>query len=238
MKIKYIIVLFSLIGIQACSSVTGPVHFYSGQPRPGTETARIQVPAPITIVKIDGKEVEVPSKEDGYYLVYLLPGLHRIDFKYELVWGDNESGMLIRSDIVGVETQFYKGMSYELTYSVPEGEEEAYEMARENEFKATLVESGTGRQVASRSIAELNEFRTSVVNQPASAVVALPKSRPEAVAKPGSVVTPAGIDADTATREDAVKRLKFWWLMANEAERERFRRWMRQVDNAEKQEVK
>ena len=74
--------------------------------------------------------------------------------------------------------------------------------------------------------------------QPSSAVVAIPEiqeNRSGVLTESRSVVTPSGIDADTATREDAVKRLKFWWLMANEAERERFRRWMKQVDNAEKQ---
>ena len=103
MTAQRIFIVFSVIWLQACSSVSGPVHFYSGQPRPDNQTARLKVPAAITVVKIDGKKVEVPSKDDGFYQVYLLPGLHRIDFKYDLSWGDNVSGMLIRSDVVGVE---------------------------------------------------------------------------------------------------------------------------------------
>ena len=234
MKIfKHLLVFVLLSLLVACNSVSGPVHFYPGQPRPATETAQVKIPAAITVVKIDGEKVNVPSKEEGYYYLYLLPGLHRIEFKYELTWG-NDGGMLLRSNVTGIETRLYAGMHYELTYPVPEGEREAYFLA--SEFKANLVEVKTGRQVKSRSIAELGEFRTNVVNQPTSAVVGIP-DRSEVVTRPEDTVTPATIDADTATREDAVKRLKFWWLMANEVERERFRRWMKQVDSAEKQGV-
>jgi uncharacterized protein YccT (UPF0319 family) len=38
--------------------------------------------------------------------------------------------------------------------------------------------------------------------------------------------------ADTAVKEDTVKRLKFWWLMSNESEREEFKRWMKTVDES------
>ena len=126
---------------------------------PDSETARIKIPAAITVVNIDGKEAKVPSKDDGFYDIYLLPGVHRIDFKYELAWGDNVSGMLIRSDVVGVESRFYAGMQYELTYPVPGGQEEAYEMAMATEFRAKLIEQKTGRQVPSRSVTELNAFK-------------------------------------------------------------------------------
>ncbi|MEJ2142305.1 MAG: DUF2057 family protein [Gammaproteobacteria bacterium] len=227
---KTLSILFGVSWLQACNSVSGPVHFYTGQPRSGNDTARLKVPAAITVTKIDGKEVKVPSKEEGFYEVFLLPGLHRIDFKYELSWGDNVSGMLIHSDVVGVETRLYAGKTYDLVYRVPADMEEAYDIAAASEFKARLVEQGTGRQVMSRSVSELDEFRLTAANEQGNTDITPQVVAPVTAEKPARISAPKGIDAETAAREDAVKRLKFWWLMANEIERQQFRDWMKSVD--------
>ena len=250
MKIQYrCLLLFGLIGLQACSSVEGPVHFYSGQARSNSETARLNVPAPLTVVKIDGREVEVPSKNEGFYEIYLLPGVHRIDFKYELSWGDEVSGMLVKSDVVGVESQFFAGKLYELTYSVPTDLDEAYDMTRD--FRAQLLEKYTGRQVASRTMIELNEFssKSSDVairdNSTQPKDISLPTvetfgatatnniNAPAPNSKAKTVIVPKDIKADTVVREDAVKRLKFWWLIANETERNSFKKWIKLVEDTE-----
>ncbi|MCK5385606.1 MAG: DUF2057 family protein [Gammaproteobacteria bacterium] len=232
LKTQHILLLFSLIWIQSCSTVSGPVHFYSGQPRHNSETARLHIPGPITVKKIDGKKVDVPSIDDGFYEIYLLPGIHRIDFKYELYWGDNISGMLMESDVVGVETRFFAGMNYELTYPVPNDEEEADEMT--SQFKAKLLEKKTGRQVASRSTAELDEFRIKTPIKYSSGNATQPKVNHAPITKSiGGVMVPTDITADTAVREDTVKRMKFWWLMANEEERKRFKEWMKSAEGVE-----
>ena len=231
MKFQHrLILLFVFLVLQACSTVEGPVHFYSGSPRADTETARLKVPAPITVVAIDGREVEVPSKEEGFYEIYLLPGVHRVDFKYELSWGDNVSGMLVKSDVVGVESQFFTGKHYELSYPVPTDQEEAYTMARK--FSAQLLETETGRQVGSRPVAELNEFRTKTSFALSDEAVS-PAPAPVPTPKKDVVTAPTGITADTAVHEDAVKRLKFWWLMANEEEQAQFKKWMQSVERPE-----
>lgn len=231
MKLRQILlILFLVSGLQACASVSGPVHFYSGQPRSGSETARLKIPAAITVTSIDGKEIKVPSKEQGFYEIFLLPGLHRIDFKYELSWGDNESGMLIHSDVVGVESRLYAGKTYDLVYRVPADMEEAYDMTAASEFKARLVEQGTGRQVMSRPVSELDKFKLTAVNEPGNMEVSPQVVAPVAPEKPAEILAPKGMNADTAAREDTVKRLKFWWLMANEKERQQFRDWMKSVD--------
>lgn len=261
MKIQYILSLLLLLGLQACSSVEGPVHFYAGQPRPPAETAQLKVPAALTVVKIDGREVKVPSQTEGYYAIYLLPGVHRVDFKYELSWGDNDSGMLVKSDVVGVESQFFAGKKYELVYPVPTEEEEAFWMARR--FKAQLVEMDTGRQIATRPTTELNAIRSkAAMADPGSATIqanvkpvtttgstgdmvptdfnadiGLPKDtdkhKPEATVDSTGVAVPANINEESAVREDSVKRLKFWWLMANEEERSRFKKWLKFLEGGE-----
>lgn len=232
MKIQRILLLFfSLLWLQACSVVSGPVHLYSGQPRPNSETAQLRVPGPITVKKIDGREVKVPSIEDGFYEIYLLPGQHRIDFKYELDWGASNSGMFIKSDVVSVQTQFSAGMNYELTYPIPQDEDEAYDMSLK--FKATLLEKKTGRLVASRTMAEFGAFnmKAPIVASTKDTIRSKDSSVP--VTASAIVKVPADINADTVAREDTVKRLKFWWLIANEKERKRFKKWMKLIENVE-----
>ena len=230
--LRIFLILFSLIWLQACTLVSGPVHFYSGQPRNNSETARLSIPGPITVTKIDGKKVDVPSIDEGFYEIYLLPGIHRIDFKFEQNWGDSLDGMLIKSDVVGVESRFFAGMNYELTYPIPEGEDEAFEMSLQ--FKAKLLETKTGRQVASRSIAELNEFRIRAPITRNNEDTIQPKVKPIPIAaSTGGVTVPADINADTAVAKDTVKRMKFWWLMANEEERKRFKQWIKSVEGVE-----
>lgn len=221
--------LFLLVLLQACNSVPGPQHIYAGQPQAENKIAHLRIPAAITLTKIDNKTIKVPSIEEGYYDIFLLPGVHRIDFKYELVWGDNVSSMLIHSDEVGIESRFYAGKIYELTYKVPTDQDEAYHMAMVNEFKAHLVEKGTDRVVASRSVSELNEFSLGGANVMTNRIT---PNTPGAVAAESSstVTAPVGMDADTAAREDAVKRLKFWWLMANDKERKQFKEWMKALE--------
>ena len=229
---RIFLILFSLIWIQACTVVSGPVHFYSGQPRNKSETARLSIPGPITVMKIDGRKVDVPSIDEGFYEIYLLPGIHRIDFKFEQYWGDNLDGIYIKSNVVGVESHFFAGKNYELTYPIPKGPDEAFEMSFQ--FKAKLVETKTGRQVASRSTAELDEFRIRAPITHSNEGIIQSKVKPVPIVEfTGSNTVPTDINADTAARKDAVKRMKFWWLMANEKERSRFKDWMKSVEGVE-----
>lgn len=217
--------VFCAACLQACSAA-GPVHVYEGAERPVDELAHVMMPGPISVLEIDGVEADVPSVEDGFYHLYLLPGRHRLDFRYELYWGSPVSGYLVQSDPLAVETQLAAGRTYELQYPEPSDQHEAEKLAAD--FSARLVERETGRQIVARSPQELERSgtRTALVNQPISdgnATAAEYSSTPR---------PPRDIDADTAAREDALKRLKFWWLMANADERRRFLEWMRSLQPA------
>lgn len=204
----FLILLTTLIS--ACAP-SGPVKFYDGATKAPGEIARVRVPGPITVLEIDGRKVDSPSREDGFYELHLSPGRHRITFKYELYWGSANSGMLIKSDPSEVSHDFAAGQVYELVYEKPESEDEAFTMA--SDFQATLVEAGGTTRVASYPPDQ----------RPAPVVSPAPASSPQT-----PVVSSTMPGADQAVREDAVKRLKFWWLMADEKEREAFRTWMQQ----------
>lgn len=225
--LRIFLMVFLFVGLQACF-VSGPVHFYSGHRLSKSETARLSVPGPITVTMIDGKEVDVPSINDGFYEIFLLPGPHRISFMFEQDWGGSLDGFLIKSDVVGVDSQFISGMNYELTYPVPENADEAFDMSAM--FKARLVEKETGRHVESRSIDELNALKALA---PVTQNNEETKVKPAPSAVSSSVTVPSDINADSAVAKDAVKRMKFWWLIANEDERKRFKQWMKSTEGVE-----
>ncbi|MDZ7804798.1 DUF2057 family protein [Thiohalophilus sp.] len=204
--------------LTACAP-TGPVKFYNGPDKPLSEIALIRVPGPITTLAIDGRDIRSPSKEEGFYELHLSPGQHTLTFKYELYWGSADTGMLIKSSPTRVQAHFQVGQVYELRYDEPESEDEAFTMA--SDFQATLVERGSGQRIAATPS---DEYPSGITNaEPVVPQTSTPTTAPAQAQANRSLP-----DADQAVNEDAVKRLKFWWLMADEAERETFRKWMQQ----------
>jgi uncharacterized protein YccT (UPF0319 family) len=213
-------VFFSAMLVMACSP-TGPVRFYSGPPQPKDKLAIIVVPAPITVRSIDGQEVDSPSKESGSYEVQLTPGHHLIAFRYELFWGTNDSGTLIKSHEVGVDAEFEAGKTYAIRYKVPSSTSEAADFR--TDFTATLVDQSGGQQYRSYVIRNMDNVlaakrigTAAATTNPATAAATI---RPSAASP--------GLSADAAEKANPVKRLKFWWLMANEQERKQFTQWMK-----------
>ncbi|MDR9436608.1 MAG: DUF2057 family protein [Thiohalophilus sp.] len=180
-----------------------------------SEIALVKVPGPITTLAIDGRDIRAPSKEEGFYELHLSPGQHTLSFKYELYWGSSDSGMMIKSSPTEVQAHFRAGQVYELRYERPESEDEAFTMA--SDFQATLVERSGGQRIAATPS---DEYPSGITN--AEPVV------PETPAPAQTQASGSLPDANQAVNEDAVKRLKFWWLMADETEREAFRQWMQQ----------
>jgi uncharacterized protein YccT (UPF0319 family) len=217
---RYRALLLSIIAVSlliSCS-VTGPVRFYSGPPRPLDQLAIVKVPAAITVRSIDGQKVKSPSMETGTYELQLEPGHHLIAFRYYLNWVTGDSGMMVASKDVGVDTVFEAGKTYEIRYKVPRNADEAYDFM--TSFDATLVDLSSGQQYNSYEIQNLDTILAAKrlgVNATASQV-----------GVPAATTTPAPtLSADAAVKEDPVKRLKFWWLMANEQQRKEFSQWMK-----------
>jgi uncharacterized protein YccT (UPF0319 family) len=207
MKIRSLLLIALNISLVTACSATGPVKFYSGTTPPRDQLAIVTVPAPITVLSIDGKEVDAPSQEEGTYEVQLEPGPHFIAFRYELYWGTNEHGMLIKSPQVAVDTNFIAGHSYELRYKVPGDADEAENYL--TKFEANLVDRDNGQQYASYPAKDINQ------------IIASRKLHPP---QPS---TSTAMSADAVMKQDPIKRLKFWWLMANEQERKQFTDWMK-----------
>jgi len=222
---RFLLLLLAGVALQACAP-TGPVKFYEGANRPDDQIAKVMVPGPITVKSIDARPENVPAKESGFYDLQLPPGKHLIAFKYELYWGSEVSGLMVKSNLVAVDTNFEAGKIYELSYPRPEDEDQAFAMSQQ--FSANLVDRQTGEKTASYAIENANTAMLAFSKQTPVSGTSAASSPAQGRAPSSTPATGALPDADQAAREDALKRLKFWWLMASEAEREEFRKWMQQ----------
>lgn len=213
--------LFAIF-VSACSA-TGPVRFYQGPPKPTDQVGVVIVPAALNVRSIDGRAVNSPSKDSGTYQLQLLPGHHLIAFRYEMSWGDNTISRMIRSDEVGVDTVFNAGTTYKLEYKVPHSMEEAYDVARH--FSATLVNDQTGEKYASFDIENLNAalIARGIIKTKNQVPLAQNNAATHTHAEAANMTSMA----DKAVNQDPVKRLKFWWLMANKKQRKEFSDWMK-----------
>lgn len=241
MPLRYLSLFLVFLTALGCSA-KGPVTFFPNAVNGVGGLARVVVPAPITVLSIDGTDVKAPSKETGTYELHMEPGHHLIAFKYKLWWGTTISGYMVESKTVGVDAQFEDGKVYELTYKELRDEIEASNY-RSN-FKATLIEPTSGLKVESypvgdlgRMLAAKNISRTTSATPAEDRVKQLKywwhladenerkeftgwmKTATETYSTPSS--------AESAVKADTVKQLKYWWLGANEKERQEFTDWMK-----------
>lgn len=201
MKIHHALLAFlTFTSVTACAP-SGPIKFYDNAALTQKDLAIVVIPGPITMHSIDGKVVKSPSSETQSYEVHLPPGHHYLVFKYELFWGDMTAGLLIKSKLTGVDTDFVAGRTYDLKYKIPSTESEAFQFTKE--FNVTLVDRTSDQQVSSYRIDDIDGFIKS---------------------KMASTAAPA---ATPAVKQNAVKQLEYWWLLANAEERQEFTSWMK-----------
>ena len=224
-----LLILLSAFVLQACST-PGSVKFYEGPTRPDSEIAIISVPAAISMRSIDGQNVKSPSKESGTYEVLVLPGHHLIVFRYYNFWPYGDAGMMVKSNDVGVDAVFEAGKHYILRYKEPHSFEEAKIFY--SDFNANLVDISNGKEYSSFEVSDQNSLFARIKNYFDPNGAPKTTNAPAATAvvpivATASATTAPPMNADAAMKEDPVKRLKYWWLMANENERKQFTAWMK-----------
>jgi uncharacterized protein YccT (UPF0319 family) len=228
-----LLMLLSAFALLACSTASS-VKFYEGPTRPDSEIAIITVPAAITMRSIDGQNVKSPSKDSGTYEVQLQPGPHLVVFRYYSYWAYGDAGVMVKSNDVGVEAVYEAGKHYLLRYQEPHSFEEA--KAYFSEFHATLVDINSGKQYSSFEVSDQNSLFARIKNYfdpngapkvtPPTTTAVAPMAAATTVAATNTAASPT-LSADAAMNEDPVKRLKFWWLMANDTQRKEFTKWMK-----------
>lgn len=231
-----LLLLLSPLVLMACS-VKGPIKYYEGPTRPDDQIAIVTVPAAISMRSIDGKDVKSPSKESGTYDVQLPPGHHLIVFRYYNYWPYGDAGIMIKSKDVGINTTFEAGKHYVISYPVPQRLEEAENFF--SDFSATMVDTSSGKKFSSFEVndqsslfAQIKGYFSSDSGTNKATATTTADAAPAVAAATMTATAATAASADAAVKEDPVKRLKFWWLMANESERKEFTEWMKNANES------
>ena len=131
--------------------------------------------------------------------------------------------MMVKSNDVGVDAVFEAGKTYAIRYKEPGTFEEAKNYF--TDFSATLIDLGNGKEYSSYKIENLPSILAAKQINAGTGSTTGTNMAPAVVVPAAAAMSTT--TADAAVKEDPVKRLKFWWLMANENERKQFSAWMK-----------
>lgn len=100
------------------------------QTPPVTETGdgpvRVDIPATVLLLAIDGRETRSPSLYQGSYILRLPAGQHTLLLQYEQNWNRmDEAGHIIRSVPVQIDSQFVPGTAYRIQHPAFSNRDEA-----------------------------------------------------------------------------------------------------------------
>jgi uncharacterized protein YccT (UPF0319 family) len=115
----------------------------------------------------------------------------------------------VESEDYAVRAELKPGHSYVMQYQAPKSKTEAFRFTRS--MKITLVDEQDGTQ-----------FAILPANHPG--LYQLATTPPAA---PAAAASSLAQQEQNVMQEDPLKRLKFWWLMAEEKDRQAFLEWMK-----------
>lgn len=246
-----IMVLASLI--VACSASSRVVRVYDGGSRDESQVARIETPATIKMLSIDGQQQKTYLTDSISMTYELLPGEHTIVYQYNSIWSvprgveredfAEDTAKVQNVDSVPIEAviDLEPGGRYKITHREAKNIRDAQTMAAK--FSAEIV-SESGEQVAQRSrmmAADTVATSDSTAVAPGETVGAGSSAAPLPVPVPvssGATVdapavaanakTGAAASASGSESADGVSRLeglKVLWGKASKEDKKEFLRW-------------
>lgn len=192
---------------------------------PGTSSladdalAVVELPYALTLLAVDGEPVAAP-RSDGNSHAHLVPGTRRLHFAYEKNWGNPGTyDWVYSAHVVEIELSARAGVLYRAGYPEPANRQAAVRLARDLRL---WIDSPDGTRVASRQVAPYGSPLSRLIRSNGGESTA------------GAAVAPAataGNSVDQAeallAEQDALQRLKLWWKLASDEQREEFQQWVR-----------
>lgn len=210
---KYSVLVFTMIFLSACAG-TEYTRLYEGDTRPDNEVVKLFVPYELEIVIIDNQEFKTPYTPDGKYQIDLLPGKHNIKLSYKEFWGVSTGGAVVVSDIFYFDFVTVAGTQYEFKHNGPNNLARANLDNSVSDITVWLSLTGSEQKIqATRRVAY-----GSYLNRTIGIV--------DKVETQGSSVIA------TTAQQDPLKKLQYWWKMADDKKRQFFKEWLiaRSVD--------
>lgn len=196
--------------VDGCATQSDPVRLYQGPARAPDAVATLSAPTAIELLALDSQEVKLRYGAGGDYRVQLLPGPHTLGVIYKEFWGTALNGGVVVSDVYFIKFDAERGARYQLAHDGPRDVTTA--SGHWDKPRIWLVDTAAGRRI--------DAYRTE-------------KHIPAVVRAFDSGATDDDAQAalsseDALMRQDALKRLKFWWKLAGAQDRTMFGNWLGQ----------
>lgn len=176
--------------------------------------ARLSVPNALTLLTVDGEEVPASRGYDSYE-VRLAPGTRRLRFAYEKNWGSAGEYDWVYSDhVVEIVFDVYSGARYTTGYPEPANRNAAMRLADD---LRVWIDDPAGRRLTSRQVAAHGSPLTRLLARGSAAAVTDAASGSDSVGQAEAVLA----------QQDALERLKLWWKLASDSQREQFQVWIK-----------
>ena len=222
-RVSTVLLCAAVLGAGACSSHTGPVQVYDGPKLPSQEVVKLIALSSLEVLAVDEKEIDLPYFSGKHYEMELLPGSRKLKVIYRETWGTpDSSSVLVVSDASLFQWNAKAGAAYLLKHDGPADTEQVDDFRKLPNI--WLVDPETGRRIEPYAREKygapvVRMFRKSALSDTASAA--------DARKQPSAGTMGSALQAeDIVMQQDALKRLKFWWKMADERDRKAFREWM------------
>jgi len=241
-------VVVALFLLNACAHITS-----SNELRIGSAEIKLEIPAELEILAVNGQPVTSPSKMSGSYPIYLPKGSQDLEIRYSKNWNDQEeSGNFIQWRPVLLTANLQAGQDYRLNYRRPATIEQAHAWQASPEIwldLTTLTSSNTNSNATDKtpssdglsegtsnnnedgnSDGKSNKGKTTpakVMAKPLpaqqNAIERLINNETTRQTSRYSPTTAAGNQSDPV-----LTGLKFYWQQASEQERQQFLNWLDQ----------
>ena len=235
---RYLIMVIMFVLLVSCANVNSPVRAYAGAKRPDADIARFLVSSSLEVLVIDGKKLEVPYLPGSQYELEVLPGDHVLKVVYAELWGDPTTSEHVTSDAFYFKISTTANAVYEVKHNGPEDLVDT-DFTHLSEIKIWIEQPKTGQTIHAANVtaygsAITRAFQPSANEQEVYSgmqMSAVQHSTPTTVQSNQDSV-PSATSTLTAeqviSQQDALDRLKFWWKLANEKQREVFKTWTEQ----------
>ncbi len=222
------IVIFAMLLLAACSSISGPVRLYEGI-KSDKDIVKFIIPADLDILKLDGeKPKNLPVISDGLYHLELLPGNHRFTVVYSRMWGSDALGSFVESDAFYFDVPTTAGSTYKFKDNGPANLVDADNWYDIDEIKIWIEEQKTGRKIKALSVRAYGNILYRYITGNSQVIkpeVAIKKSVAKVDVNQAQLKDINAKELDNV-QQKANEQLEFWWKVANAEQRKVFQDWL------------
>ncbi len=234
------LLMLLLSALAACTASSRVVRSYEGPALQQEQVSRLEVPADIRVLSIDGQKQKDYLLENLSLTYELVPGRHTIVYRYESLWSrpgvggeDAPKTETITSKEQQIVFDFAAGQLYHLSHSEPEDRSAAREYAA-GSFQAFLTSESGGTLASGEAYVPVSQpvqvaAAAATTVQPTASATSTTSVAPQSAGMPVAQAAGAGVAVGSAAPAEPglsrLEALKVLWGQTSAEDKKEFLRW-------------